>query len=148
MSEKNLWKWLSGILPEGQYNRIESHDTCAGFPDVHWQIPGTCNTNPRSGTFELKHSHNVRGVPFKGDKDGLHLSQRKWIRDNIEAGGLCWIIAEVRTQILVIHGCRYDRFNGSTISELRSISDQILHRDCPEIAAKIMKKLMSPEDQY
>ena len=135
MSETNLWKWLSeSVLPEGHYSRIESPDTAPGFPDVHYQI-----RDDISGTLELKFARrpNAR-VPFKNERDGLHKSQKVWIRQELHHGGTVWIVAQVQDWIFVIPGRYAERFNGASVRELESMSSVILNRKRTPEAARDM----------
>lgn len=127
MSESALWTWLSKFTPEGQYSRIESHDTCPGFPDVEYQVGAIDESF--SGYFELKFAKKEKKkIPFKDEKDGLHKSQRLWIRENIRFGGNTWIIADIDNWVFCIPGTHADSFNGSTVSQLEKLSTFILHR--------------------
>lgn len=82
MSEASFWNYLRRLLPlGGHYSRIESHDTSAGFPDVHYTLNGS------SGTIELKDAkHPGSKYPFRWTS-GLRRSQVTWIRSEIEAEG-------------------------------------------------------------
>lgn len=146
MSEANLWKWLSGILPEGHYSRIESHDTSPGFPDVRFQL-GTMGGTSDSGTFELKFSRTPKAEKhFKTEKDGLHKSQKAWIRDELRHGGRVWIIAEVSPQIFIIPGRWYESFNNSRVSDLKKMSEfYFTRRETHQLRKKFIK-LMTGED--
>lgn len=138
MNESNLWDWLRDVaLPIGQYSRIESPDTAPGFPDVHYQIDHDC-----CGTIELKYSKGGKR-PFPNQKEGLHRSQLKWIRDNTECWGNIWIVAEVPPAIYIIHGCDAEGFNGATKQELFELSARVVYRDEPENAAKIFLELLA-----
>lgn len=131
MSEKTLWGWLGGVLPSGQYSRIESGETAPGFPDVHYQLRGG-----RSGTLELKFARRFRAlVPFKNEEDGLHKSQLIWIRDNLRCDGKVFIVAEITPEVLVIPGTSASAFNGSTLPQLRELAIHRLSREKPEEAA-------------
>lgn len=113
MSEENLWDRLRGLLPRGHYTRIESGETGPGFPDVHYQLPiGS------TGTIELKFAKHPRAErPFK--REGLRPSQLRWIEDNLEAGGVVWIIAQVGPTVFVMPGPYFSAFNDSTKQDLR-----------------------------
>ena len=136
MSEENLWTWLGGVLPLGHYSRIES-DTSPGFPDVY--------AKPDWGsqcTIELKHSRGTAKIPFKNEDDGLHKSQRIWIRDELRAGGKVWIFAQVGTSVLLIPGAKYSKFNGSTQQELWELAEKIIERRNKRKAAAILSDLL------
>ena len=135
MSEKRLWDWLGGVLPPGQFSRVESPDTSPGFPDVHYQL-----VSGITGTIELKFAHHPEAeIPFKGEKDGLHKSQRIWIRDNIRCGGRVHIIAEVTPLIFIIPGIMASQFNGATYLKLKGISIHVLERKRLKDAARILR---------
>ena len=134
MNESNLWEWLRDVsLPLGQYSRIESPDTAPGFPDVHYQVG-----KDGCGTLELKATDRALRVPFPDEEKGLHKSQKRWIRDNIQAGGVCWIIAETPGVIYIIHGRAYNEFNGANHDALIEMSWQTINRDDPEGAASVL----------
>lgn len=142
MSEKGLWGWLGGILPSGQYSRIESGDTCPGFPDVHCQF-----SNGSSATLELKFARNPNArIPFT-DKHGLRQSQVIWIRDNLRYSGRVFIIAEVPPEIFVIPGASAKKFNGATRPELLEMAWVVLWRSRPEEAAKYLQKLLMGDER-
>lgn len=127
MSEVSLWDTLRGLLPRGQYSRIESGDTAPGFPDVHYQLPGDSRRDPRrdwkvAGSIELKHSRHRVGIPFRNEEEGLHLSQQIWIRENIANGGICWIAAQVGEVLFWVHGSRAIEFNECSLKELHLMS--------------------------
>lgn len=113
MSEVALWETLRGLLPRGQYSRVESGDTAPGFPDVHYQLrdPNISGTSI-SGTIELKDSRRTIGIPFRNEDEGIHLSQKIWIAENVANGGICWVVARVRNTIFWIPGSQADMING------------------------------------
>lgn len=139
MSEHNLWVWLRDVaLPTGHYSRIESPDTAPGFPDVDYQIGDHC-----TGKIELKYcGRRNASVPFPDEARGLHLSQLKWIRDNLTYWGTVWIIAEAVPDIFVLHGSEAVEFNGSTRENLYKISVAVLDRDDPEEAATLLHNIL------
>jgi len=138
VSETALWAWLVGVLPKGQYNRIESPDTAPGFPDVHYQIKATRFSGKVSGTIELKDARfPQRKPPFKGEHDGLHFTQIHWMRENYHAGGLCWIVARVQPKVFWIPAQHAARFNGCL--DLRSIATHVL--DGTLVRAKDVKRI-------
>jgi len=108
VSEVALWDTLRGLLPRGQYSRIESGDTAPGFPDVHYQL----HAPDVAGTIELKHSKHLSGIPFRNADEGIHLSQEIWIKENIANGGICWVAARVRHTLFWIPGSQADMING------------------------------------
>ena len=121
MNESNLWEWLRDVvLPYGHYSRIESPDTAPGFPDVHFQV--TKNKISTSGTLELKATDRALRVPFPNEEKGLHTSQLKWIRNNLRADGIVWIIAETPGVIYLLHGGYAPQFNGATHENLINLA--------------------------
>ncbi len=143
MKESNLWEWLRDVaLPLGHYSRIESPDTAPGFPDVHFQVGDT------SGTIELKANHEPAKVPFPDEEKGLHKSQLKWIRANVKAGGIVWIMAETPGAIYIIHGKDADRFNGATHEELIEMSWNIMYRNAPKQAASMLAAALGTSLNY
>lgn len=134
MNEGNLWEWLRDVaLPLGQYSRIESPDTAPGFPDVHYQVG-----KDGCGTLELKATDRSLKIPFPDEEKGLHRSQLKWIRDNVKEGGIVWIIAETPGAIYIIHGGNAPKFNGATHEQLNEIAWQVIFRNAPEQATRIL----------
>jgi hypothetical protein len=103
--EQQLWNYLSGLLPDdGQYTRIESHDTAAGFPDVHYMLAGV------EGTIELKDSHHPTATyPFA--TGGLRDAQKNWLRDYLYSGGRPLVCARVGDPIYFIEGATALRLN-------------------------------------
>ena len=145
MNEKNTWEFLRDVvLPvKGNYSRIESPDTAPGFPDVHYTYAGC------TGTLELKYARHV-DPPFPNYETGLHRSQLKWIREETEAGGTVWIIAELppRTTgdlgvILCIDGFYASMFNGASIDALMEMSTASLYRHDTIEAAATMEALLN-----
>lgn len=104
-NEVALWDTLKGLLPRGQYSRIESPDTAPGFPDVQYQLPDV------AGTIELKDSKHKTGIPFRNEEEGLHLSQQVWIKENVANGGICWIVARYCGDLYWIQGDQANEFN-------------------------------------
>lgn len=111
MSEDSLWKYVRDkLLPKGIHaTRIENETDSGfgGFPDVHYSHLRENGTRS-SGTIELKFLRKKK-PPF--GNDGLRLSQKIWIRDELAAGGLVWIIADIGKTIHLIRGSYYKSFN-------------------------------------
>jgi hypothetical protein len=81
--EQKMWKYLAPKLkPFGHFERIESHETAVGTPDVEYCINGYTNR------IELKFSDS--------EKKGLRLrpSQSGWFRKRVKAGGQPWLLAQ------------------------------------------------------
>lgn len=125
MSEDSLWKYVRDkLLPKGIHaTRIENEADSGfgGFPDVHYSILRQ-NETRSSGTIELKFLRKKK-PPF-GD-DGLRLSQRIWIRDELAAGGLVWIIADIGKTIHLIRGRHYKTFNDWNLPDFEESSTLI-----------------------
>lgn len=112
-------------MKTGHFTRIES-DAEAGFPDVHYTYRHDFFRPAHTGSLELKFLRKKK-PPF-GD-DGLRLSQRIWIRDEIEAGGRVKIIAQVRDRIFILPGRVHSEFNELNELMMEHWSDLILqHR--------------------
>lgn len=135
MNESSLWEWLRDVaLPLGHYSRIESPDTAPGFPDVHYQVG-----DDGSGTLELKATSERANVPFPDEEKGLHRSQLRWIKTQIQFGGIVWIIAETPGAIYIIHGKDAGQFNGATHEQLIEMAWNVIHRSAPKVAANALK---------
>lgn len=81
--EQKMWKYLAPKLKSyGHFERIESHETAIGTPDVDYCIEGYCNH------LELKFTES--------EKRGFRLrpSQAGWFRRRIKAGGQPWLLAQ------------------------------------------------------
>jgi len=144
MNEDNLWDWLRDVvLPLGHYSRIESPDTAPGFPDVHYQVG-----KRGCGTLELKATDRKLRVPFPDEEKGLHRSQLKWIRDNVNVGGIVWIIAETPDVIYLIHGINAAKFNGAKHKDLYHMSWESMHRDDPKQAAILLNLALGVPENY
>ncbi len=157
MKESTLWEWLRDVaLPLGHYSRIESPDTAPGFPDVFFcvgqsprrtagpPVPGKAGV----GTIELKATDRSMRVPFPDEEKGLHKSQLRWIRDDVSAGGVVWIIAETPGIIYIIHGKDAAKFNGASHEDLLEMSWETLSRKDPKQAASILDTALRVSDNY
>jgi hypothetical protein len=81
--EAKMWKYLAPKLkPYGHFERIESHETAVGTPDVEYCINGYTNR------LELKFTDT--------EKRGLRLrpAQSGWFRKRVKAGGQPWLLAQ------------------------------------------------------
>lgn len=147
MNESSLWEWLRDIaLPLGEYSRIESPDTAPGFPDVHFQV--TKGKTHTSGTLELKATDRRMRVPFPNEEKGLHKSQLRWIKKNVAAGGIVWIVAETPGIIYIIHGKEAEKFNGATHEDLVELAWNMVHRDNPKGAAIALDAALRVPSNY
>ena len=105
--ETKMWEYLGPKLrPFGHFERIESHETAVGTPDVSYCIGGYCNH------MELKYSEKEKG--------GLRIrpSQLGWFRKRTHAGGQPWVLAgckirETRGYVL-IPGCNVPALKNTT----------------------------------
>lgn len=85
-AEKILWDYLRPKLKKyGHFERIESHETAIGTPDVDYCINGYCNK------LELKHTK-------KENRCHLRPAQAGWFRARVKAGGQPWLLlrADIR----------------------------------------------------
>lgn len=77
-NENDVWKWLRVNIFKNvaglQVNRIESHATSIGFPDVAYCWHGY------NGHIELKYTRT-------GGEIELRPAQHRWMSDNVKAGG-------------------------------------------------------------
>jgi len=81
--EKKMWDYLGPKLrPYGHFERIESHETAVGTPDVNYCIRGYSNH------LELKFTDS--------EKRGLRLrpAQSGWFRKRVKALGQPWLLAQ------------------------------------------------------
>jgi len=78
--ETKMWNYLRPKLkPYGHFERIESHETSVGTPDVSYCIEGYCNH------LELKYTEKERGCI-------LRPSQSAWFRNRCGAKGQPWLL--------------------------------------------------------
>lgn len=122
MSEASLWKWLREQLPRGHATRVES-EAEAGFPDVHFTM-----TRPRgavSVTFELKYGDGPKKQPLKKH---IRKSQVFWIKKEVAASGLVWIVAEIESQVYFIPGKYIDKIEFLSLGEIQMLADLALTR--------------------
>lgn len=128
MSEDSLWKYVRDkLLPKRIHaTRLEPSDegVGAGFPDVHYSLLRENGTRS-SGTIELKFLRK-KNPPF-GD-DGLRLSQKIWMRDELAAGGLVWIIADIGKTIHFVRGRNYRHFNEWNHADFMEASTLIFYK--------------------
>lgn len=135
MSESNLWAWLRDeVLPLGQYSRIESPDTAAGYPDVDGLT--RINGKPFAFKFELKFSHCPHSDKPFNDDTGIRKSQRKWIRDATRYSPYIWVVAEVGETVFFIPGRFVDDINDASDYKLTLWADLVLPRHDAKYAAK------------
>lgn len=120
MSESSLWTYVRGkLLPPGIHATRIENGVSAGFPDVHYTYQG------KTGTLELKFLRKKK-LPF-GD-DGLNKDQRIWIRDEVDAGGKVWIIADCGDFINIVPGSKAKVFNDFEAEEMTSASSLIVRK--------------------
>jgi hypothetical protein len=103
VSEASFWKYLVKLLPkeDAHYSRIESHDTSAGFPDVHYTLNGN------SGTIELKDAKRPGAkYPFKG-QSGLRKSQIDWMTRECDAGGRVFLALQCGASVYILKADLY-----------------------------------------
>lgn len=135
--EQKLWRWLADRLPTGHYTRIES-EVSDGFPDVHG-TPRGC----RSCTLELKYADGPKRQPLK---DKIRQSQKLWIRDEVAAGGLVWVVAEFPKHdslVLFLPGSHVDIYGQLEFPDLQHYADLSLAKRCrPEITRVFIEGLL------
>lgn len=113
MSESNTWSWLRDRLPVGHASRIET-EVSDGFPDVHYTmrihpIPLSRPFPPsRSLTLELKFARGPKKCPFK---DQVRDSQIRWISDELDVGGIVWLVCEMAGAIYFLEGIYANQLN-------------------------------------
>jgi hypothetical protein len=81
--ETKMWQYLAPKLkPYGHFERIESHETAVGTPDVEYCVGGYTNR------IELKYTAT--------EKRGFRLrpSQAGWFRKRVKAKGQPWLLAQ------------------------------------------------------
>lgn len=81
--EKKMWQYLGPKLRKyGHFERIESHETAIGTPDVEYCVGGYTNR------LELKYTNS--------EKRGFRLrpAQCGWFRKRVKAGGQPWLLAQ------------------------------------------------------
>jgi hypothetical protein len=97
MNEASVWQHLKSLNLPGHLDRIESHATSVGRPDVNYCIDGV------TGDIELKF--------YDASKGGFVLrpSQNAWMMQRVRADGEVFILAAHRsagsTVYLLIDGC-------------------------------------------
>lgn len=78
--ERRMWKYLHPKLkPYGHFERIESHETAIGTPDVNYCIGGYVNH------LELKYTEKDKGCH-------LRPSQCAWFKKRVKAKGQPWLL--------------------------------------------------------
>jgi hypothetical protein len=118
VSEASFWNYLRKLLPkEGHYTRIESHDTAAGFPDVHYTLYGN------SGTIELKDAKRPGAkYPFSRES-GLRSNQLRWIGDEIKADGQVSLALQCGDRIYLLRAdCYYYDLRRMTEEEIARVA--------------------------
>ena len=82
--ETKMWKYLGPKLkPYGHFERIESHETAVGTPDVNYCIEGYCNH------LELKYTESEK-------KCILRPSQSGWFRNRVRHKGQPWLLLQAK----------------------------------------------------
>lgn len=80
--EKKFWDYLRFKLrPYGHFERIESHETAIGTPDVDYCIKGYNNK------LELKYTEKENGCI-------LRPAQAAWFKKRVAAGGQPWLLLQ------------------------------------------------------
>lgn len=82
-NEHTLWQIISNnIGNKGHFNRIESHATRPGFPDVEYCLYGV------QGTLELKHTSSKVAPEIRP-------VQMRWAKKRVLNGGIHYIVTMV-----------------------------------------------------
>ena len=82
--EMKMWKYLGPKLrPYGHFERIESHETAIGTPDVDYCIRGYCNH------MELKYTEQEK-------KCILRPSQCAWFKNRVKHMGQPWLLLQCK----------------------------------------------------
>jgi len=119
VSEASFWRYLSKLLPpDGHFTRIESHDTAAGFPDVHFTLNGN------SGTIELKDAKRPGAkYPFKGES-GLRRSQIVWMMEEIDtAQGRVLLALQCGDRVYLLNAdLYYDKLHRMTEEDIARVA--------------------------
>lgn len=126
MSESSFWKYLCSLLPkEGHFTRIESHDTAAGFPDVHYTLNGN------SGTIELKDAKRPSAKhPFKGES-GLRRSQITWMTQQCDAGGHVFLALQCGDRVYLLKADLYfDELHRMTEEDIARVAVMNWRKRC------------------
>lgn len=112
-----VWRYVRGkLLPPGVHATRIENEIGAGFPDVHYTYRGI------SGTLELKFLRK-KNLPF--GEEGLNKDQRIWIRDEVKAGGIVWLVADVNDHIFVLPGKIAFLFNELDLDAMFGYADMI-----------------------
>lgn len=106
-----LWNSLRGLLPAGCHATRIENGIGSGFPDVHYTYLET------TGTIELKSADRL---PMKDS--GLRKSQLDWIKEEVEAGGLVWILIEYKKTIYIVNGMYAELVNHKNEEDMPFIS--------------------------
>jgi hypothetical protein len=125
MSEASTWTWLRDRLPAGHATRIET-EVSDGFPDVHYTMRSDEALHPsKSMTLELKFARGPKRQPFR---DQVRDSQIRWIGEEIDVGGIVWIVAEMEAKIHFIHGIYAAALNTLPLGVIAQSASLILPR--------------------
>lgn len=87
-------------------------------------------------------------MPFPDEEKGLHKTQLRWIRDEVEAGGMVWIIAETPGIIYIIHGKDAAKFNGATHEQLIEMQWNSMSRKDPKTATSLLDAALGVPSNY
>lgn len=127
-------------MPVGShFSRIESHDTCPGFPDVDYTY------QQKSGTIELKcNPFPVGDFPFQGEKHGLRKAQHLWIRDELTAGGRVILCLQAEETIFFLEGKYHDMLDSMNLERLTKAASLIWTRKGRNDTHQLAGLLRSP----
>jgi hypothetical protein len=96
-NEKRLWDIIKGWFPpNSSLNRIESHSTAVGFPDVEYCVPYAFGSGIRyRGVLELKAVNKATDVVI------FRPAQIGWLTKRIRAGDNPLLVLYIREDSLV-----------------------------------------------
>jgi len=81
--EQRMWNYLYPKLKKfGHFERIESHETAVGTPDVEYCINGYNNKIELKYTSSYRHGFRLRPA------------QCAWFKKRVKAGGQPWVLAK------------------------------------------------------
>lgn len=118
MSEAQLWKRVRDAVGDaGHWDRREGNPV-PGCPDVSYCVDGV------EGHIELKHHPDFPARPGTAvfgarTARGMRDDQVAWFYRRLRAGGRAYILAQVDTTIVLMHGSCAPYFNGYSSDTLR-----------------------------
>lgn len=113
--EERLWRKMRGNLPEGIHASRVENPCDPGTPDVWFCLDRI------EGGMELKYQLRPArsSTIVLGDACGLRPSQKLWIPNRLNAGGLVLIVVGITREIYFVHGQHALIVNNWTIDDFR-----------------------------